>query len=125
MIHTISVIDDSDIVRRTFGAVLEHAGCSVREYASGREFLDYGLAEQSDCILLDLEMPGLNGIEVLCALQVLACKTPVIVVTGTNDTALLAGAERDNVTAVLKKPVDPDALHAAVVGALCPSSHDG
>ncbi len=122
--HTISIVDDSDIVRRTFRALLKHAGYSVTEYASGREFLDQGLAEQDDCILLDLEMPGLNGIEVLGALQDLDCKTPVIVITGTNDKALLAAADHDIVAAVLKKPVGPDALCTAVAGALCSTSHN-
>ena len=125
LIHTICVVDDSDIIRRTFTALLERAGYSVTEYASGREYLDQGLAEQADCILLDLEMPGLNGIGVLDALQDLACKTPVIVITGTNQTALLADADRDNVVAILKKPVGSNALLAAVAGALCPASHNG
>jgi len=46
------------------------------------------------------------------------CETPVIVVTGTGDTALLAGADRDNVATILKKPVSPDVLLAAVSEAL-------
>ena len=63
-------------------------------------------------------MPKPNGIDILNAMDELDCKMPVIVVTGTNDAALLAGADRDFVTAVLKKPIGPDALLAAVAGAL-------
>jgi len=125
LIQTISVVDDSDIIRRTFTALLERAGYKVTEYASGREFLDQGLAEQDDCILLDLEMPGPNGIEVLNAMQDLGCKSPVIiVVTGTNNAVLLADADRDFVTGVLKKPIGPDALLAAVAGAFRQSSRE-
>jgi two-component system response regulator FixJ len=117
--HTISVVDDSDLIRRTFKVMLEHAGYCVTEFASGKEFLNSGLEEPTDCILLDLEMPGPNGIEVLDAMQDLSCKMPVVlVVTGTNNTALLADADRDFVTAILKKPVGPDELLAAVAGAL-------
>lgn len=117
-IHVISVIDDSDGIRRTFRMVLEHAGYSVTDYASGQEFLDNGLARQADCILLDLEMPSPNGIEILDALQDTTCATPVIVVTGTDNSALLADADRDIVKAILKKPIGPDALLAAVAAAL-------
>lgn len=116
--HTISVVDDSDIIRRTFRLLLKHAGYCTAEFASGKEFLNSGLEEPADCILLDLEMPGPNGIEVLDALQNIACETPVIVVTGTDDAALLAGADRDNVATILKKPVSPDVLLAAVSEAL-------
>ena len=117
--RTISVVDDSDIIRRTFRLLLEHAGYCVTEFASGKEFLNSGLEEPSDCILLDLEMPGSNGIEVLDAMQDLGCKMPVVlVVTGTNNTALLSDADREFVTAILKKPVGSGALLAAVAGAL-------
>lgn len=123
--HSISVVDDSDGIRRSFRMLLEHAGYSVTEYVSGREFLDNGLARQADCILLDLEMPSPNGIEVLNALQDIASATPVLVVTGTDNTSLLADADRDIVAAILKKPIGPNALLAAVDGALSQSSHDG
>jgi len=122
--HTISVVDDSDIIRRTFRVMLEHAGYSVTEFASGKEFLNSGLESLADCILLDLEMPKPNGIDVLNAMQDLGCKMPVIVVTGTVDAALLAATDRDLVSAILKKPIGPDALLAAVAAALRQSSRE-
>ena len=125
LIHRISIVDDSDIIRRSFSAMLEHAGYCVTEYASGREFLDRGPAQQADCILLDLEMPGLNGIEILDAMQERGCKTSVTVVTGTDNPALLAAADHDIVVAILKKPVGPDVLLAAVAEALRRSSRNG
>jgi DNA-binding NarL/FixJ family response regulator len=70
-------------------------------------------------------MPEPNGIEVLRKLKDLASTTPVIVVTGTDNAALLADADCDIVGAILKKPIGPDALLAAVDEALRPSSHDG
>jgi FixJ family two-component response regulator len=116
--QTICIVDDSDSIRQSFRTALEHAGYDITESASGRDFLESGLAAQVDCILLDLEMPHLNGIEVLDELRNSACATPVIVVTGTGDAALLAAAERTAVTAVLKKPISPDALLSAVNDAL-------
>jgi len=125
MTHSISVVDDSDGIRRSFRMLLEHAGYCVTEFSSGKEFLNSGLEEPADCILLDLEMPGPNGIEVLRALRDLACNTPVIVVSGTHNATMLADADCDNVAAILKKPIGSNALLAAVDGALSQSSHNG
>ena len=124
-VQLISVVDDSDIIRRAFRATLEHAGYRVTVFASGKEFLNRGLQEPSECILLDLAMPEPNGIEVLRKLQDLASTTPVIVVTGTDNAAMLADANCGIVVAILKKPIGPDALLAAVDETLRPSSHDG
>ncbi len=98
--------------------VLQNADYSVSVFASGQMFLDGGLAEAPDCIVLDLEMPYPNGVEVLDQLQNLACTTPVVVVTGTNDAALLQAAERDMVIAILKKPIGPNELLLSVAKAL-------
>jgi two-component system response regulator FixJ len=125
MSFNISVVDDSDIIRRTFRVMLEHAGYNVTEFASGKEFLNSGLESLADCILLDLEMPKPNGIDILNAMQDLGCKMPVIVVTGTDDAALLAAADCDMVSTILKKPIGPDALLAAVAEVLRQPSRTG
>ena len=98
--------------------VLQHADYRVSVFASSQMLLDGGLAEAPDCIVLDLEMPYPNGVEVLNQLQNLACTTPVVVVTGTNDAALLQAAERDMVIAILKKPIGPNELLLSVAKAL-------
>lgn len=116
--HSISIVDDSDIIRRTYRLLLNHAGYCVTEFVSGKEFLNSGLEEPADCILLDLEMLGTNGIDILDTMEGVACNTPVIVVSGTDNEALLASADRDFVTTILKKPVGPNELLAAVTGAL-------
>jgi FixJ family two-component response regulator len=113
-VHTISLIDDNDGIRRAFKALLEHAGFDVTAYASGREFLDSGLAQKPDCILLDLEMPSLNGIDVLDAMGDITHIPPIIIVTGTNEPALIAAADRDIVTGFIRKPIASEALLAAV-----------
>jgi FixJ family two-component response regulator len=114
----ITIVDDNDGVRRSFEMVLRHADYRVSVFASSQKFLDSGLAEAPDCVILDLEMPTPNGVEVLDQLQNLACTTPVVVVTGTSDAALLRAAERDIVIAILKKPIGPDELLASVAKAL-------
>jgi FixJ family two-component response regulator len=114
----ITIVDDNDGVRRTFEMVLQNADYRVSVFGSSQMFLDGGLAEAPDCIVLDLEMPYPNGVEVLDQLQNLACTTPVVVVTGTNNAALLQAAQRDMVIAILKKPIGPNELLASVAKAL-------
>lgn len=88
------------------------------EYASSQDFLNDGLSGLPDCIVLDLEMPSPNGVEVLDRLQTLSIETPIVVVTGTNDRHLLKAAERESVVAILKKPIGPDELLVTVAKAL-------
>jgi CheY-like chemotaxis protein len=123
--HRIAIVDDCDAIRQTFRAVLQHAGLNVAEYASGREFLNNGISQRPDCILLDLEMPDINGIEVLAELQNSNCATPVLVITGTQNPALLEAARQSNISAVLQKPIGKDALLAAVAQAVSGSLHNG
>lgn len=121
----IAIVDDCDAIRRAFRAVLKHAGLDVALYASGREFLNNGLSQKTDCILLDLEMPDINGIEVLAALQISNCTTPVLIISGTQNPALLEAARQNNISAVLKKPIGEDALLAAVAQAVSGSLPNG
>lgn len=114
----ISIVDDNDGVRRTFSTVLECAEYCVIEYASSQAFLDDSLSGAPDCLVLDLEMPSPNGVEVLDQLQTLAFAAPVVVVTGTNDRRLLEAADREPVVAILKKPIGPDELLVTVAKAL-------
>lgn len=114
----ISIVDDSDVLRRTFKVILSDAGYGVADYKSGHDFLDDDPDRHVDCILLDLEMPGLSGLDILGELNSRQIDTPVIVVTGTNDQALLAEVDRGNVVAIIKKPVGPDILRSAVSDAL-------
>ena len=105
--------------------MLQHAGLEVVEYAAGRKFLSTRLSQRLDCILLDLEMPDINGIEILAELQNSDCTTPVLVISGTQNPALLEAARQSNISAVLKKPIGENALLAAVAQAVSGSLHNG
>ena len=72
-----------------------------------------------------MEMPDINGIEVLAALQSSNCTTPVLVITGTQNPALLEAARQGNASAVLKKSIGEDTLLAAVAQAIGGSLHNG
>ena len=108
--YTITIIDDNDAVRRTFKDLLEHYGYVAVDYPSGDSFLERNEPGRSDCILLDLEMRGRNGLDVLAHLRESNDDTPVIVISGTARTTMLDEARRLNADTILEKPINPSRL---------------
>jgi FixJ family two-component response regulator len=114
----VHIVDDDDGMRLAIGRLLEAAGCEVRSYASAGDFL---VAEQSDvpgCLLLDLKMPGPNGLELQKALARRGDSMPVIFLTGHGDVASTVRALRAGASDFLTKPVERETLLAAVERAL-------
>jgi FixJ family two-component response regulator len=102
----VAVVDDEAQVRRGLERVMRGAGFDAVTWSSGDAFLRALAQHPPDCVVLDLQMPGLGGFEVLSLLQKCDCPIPAIVITGhdADDTAgraLAAGA-----FAFLRKPVD-------------------
>ena len=112
------LVEDDDDNRELMGEVLESAGYEVLSASSGREGLR-ALAERSvDVVVTDVGMPGMGGLEVARAAKEIAPTVPVVLVTGYAERADIAGARGREVDALLVKPVDPDALTAAVAGVM-------
>jgi FixJ family two-component response regulator len=107
---TIYIVDDDDAVRDSARALLESYDHVVEDYASGRDFLSAFDDLNAGCLLLDLNMPEMGGIEVLEALRDRGASIPVIVVTAQSDAALLDRARRAGAFALVKKPVDGNLL---------------
>lgn len=112
----VAVVDDDEAVRESLAAVLASAGHEVLAFASGDEFLERGLTEVPDCVLLDVNLPGADGWEVLEALREREVDSAVVLVSG-------RAAPRDKATAagafeVLDKPVRPAILLQTVRRAL-------
>jgi FixJ family two-component response regulator len=106
----IAVVDDEESVRRALSRLLISSGLDCAAYASGREFLDSLRTSVPDCVVLDLHMPGLTGLDVARELQSAAVRVPAIIITahdqaGTRSQCLSAGA-----AAYLRKPFDDKAL---------------
>jgi FixJ family two-component response regulator len=113
----IAVLDDEPEMRKALRRLLGSRGFRVEEYASAEDLLADMGSHTIDCLLLDLHMPGINGFDVLGAFQVRHTPVPIIVITahdepGTADRVRALGA-----SAYLKKPVDRDALLAAIEAA--------
>ena len=114
----IFVIDDDDAVRDSLRALLESAHMSVETYATGREFLDAYRDCPSGCVVLDMDLPHMSGLEVVDVLAARDGSIPVIVMTGRSDRMLHQRYRRGGVTALLEKPMSEGALLNAIDRAL-------
>jgi two-component system, LuxR family, response regulator FixJ len=109
----IAVVDDDNDLRRSTGDLLRAEGYRVDSFTNGAEFIASDPSAALSGILLDIEMPGLDGIGVLKALQERGLKVPVIVVTGQGDVPTAVQAMRLGAVNFLEKPyVGSDLLRA-------------
>jgi two-component system response regulator FixJ len=110
----IVMIEDDEILRMSAELLLAEAGYRLYSFASGDAFLAADLPEEPDCILLDLQMPGLSGIDVLRALRGRAPMPPVVVLTGHADIPVAVEAMKLGATEFLEKPCPPERLFEAI-----------
>lgn len=108
------VIDDDEAVRDSMRAVLESFEIDVSDYQSASDFLARVNAPANGCMLLDLHMPGMSGLELLALMRQRGWDLPVIVMTGRSDDLLKERALRAGVTALLDKPIDESTLMNAL-----------
>ena len=117
----VHVIDDDEAVRESLSLLLETAGLSVRTYASATAFLDAVPTLSVGCVLTDVLMPGLNGLELQRRLIQLGIRLPVIVMTGHGDVPIAVEALKAGAMDFLEKPLDDVQLLAVVSSALAAS----
>ena len=114
----IYVIDDDDAVRQSLEFLLKTAGMTVRGFEHAKAFLDILPQVQHGCVITDVRMPGMSGIDLLSRLKDTNPKLPVIVITGHGDISLAVEAMKIGAIDFLEKPFDDDHLIAAVRAAL-------
>jgi two-component system, LuxR family, response regulator FixJ len=114
----IHVVDDDAAVRESLQALLESYDYGVCAYASAPEFLLADGAARRGCLIADLHMPGMNGIELLDALRRDGEMLPAIVMTGRGDSILRQQALKAGAFALLDKPVNGDELLTIIDAAL-------
>lgn len=115
---TVYVVDDEPDTLKAIERLLGAAGFSVRTFPSPEQFLAQHDDTTPGCIVLDLALPGLNGLELQQALQALGSALPVVFLTGRGDIAASVRAMKLGAADFLTKPVDADELIAAVDAAL-------
>jgi FixJ family two-component response regulator len=106
----IAVVDDEEIVRKALVRLLQAAGYDAHGFNSGADFLQNGSAYKPDCLVLDLQMPGLSGTDVQRALNRAGVHFPVVVITAHDSALARAECLREGAIAYLCKPVDERVL---------------
>lgn len=115
---TVLVVDDDDGVRQSLAFLLRSARLPVETYASATELIAKLPADHAGCIITDVRMPGMSGIDLLRHVRELPQPLPVIVITGHGDVPLAVEAMKYGAADFLEKPFDDDALLNAVRAAL-------
>lgn len=113
-----ALVDDEAPVRVALGRLLRLADYAVLPFASGEEFLDSLAARVPDCVLLDVQMPGLTGFQVQARLRGLGLRLPVVFITASDDAAIDRKALDAGGMRVLRKPFGNELLLDAVKLAL-------
>ena len=118
------LIDDDASVRRALARLIKSAGHQVQTFASAREFLDSAAAEEAACLVLDVRMPDLTGIDLQRQLEVLNRKVPIVFITGHGDIPMSVSAMKAGAVDFLSKPVKDIDLLRAIKQALARSVHE-
>ncbi|MFA5963818.1 MAG: response regulator [Sphingomonas sp.] len=112
--RVIHLVDDDESVRRSAGFLLRTSGFVVRPYASGIAFLKEAKSAPTGCILLDVRMPEMDGLEVQRELNARGVAMPVIVLTGHGDVAIAVQAMKGGAVDFIEKPFEKVTLMAAI-----------
>ncbi len=110
----IYVIDDDDAVRQSLEFLLRTAGFTVRSFESAKAFLEITQELRFGCIITDVRMPGISGIDLLRRVKELGVDIPVIVITGHGEISLAVEAMKIGAADFLEKPFDDDQLLGAL-----------
>jgi len=105
---TVFVVDDDEAIRDSLAALLQAEGFAVETFDSGEAFLTAFDAARPGCLLVDVRMPGMSGLELHEALVARAASIPVIMITGQGDVPTAVRAMKAGVAEFIEKPVDPD-----------------
>jgi FixJ family two-component response regulator len=111
---TIVLIDDDESVRKALGRLLRAAGWDVAAFGSAEEYLQAAGPESPACLILDIHLPGLSGLELQERLLAEGRHPPVVFITAYHDEDARAAALRAGAVAFLQKPFEEQALLEAV-----------
>ena len=107
---TVFVVDDDDLIRTTLQSCVESIGLAVETYASPMAFLEKCDGSRSGCLILDVRMPGMSGLQLQEALQAKGITLPIIFLTGHGDVPNAVRAMRQGAVDFMEKPFNVQAL---------------
>ena len=111
---TIFVIDDDDLVRDALRALLKSAGFNVQVFESAQAFLDSDHQQREGLLVLDVRMPGMNGLELQRHLSDIGVAMPIIFISAHEDDRARTQAMEEGAVAFLQKPLDASILFDAI-----------
>ena len=114
----LSVVDDDESVRESLPDLLREFGFAARAFSSAEEFLSSDSVEQTKCLILDIAMPGMNGLDLQRELRRRGQDIPIIFITGQKDEAIREQALKDGAANLLYKPFSDTALLEALNAAV-------
>jgi FixJ family two-component response regulator len=115
---TIFIVDDDPSARRGLSRLIRVFGMRVKEFDSARDFLDQAHEDRPGCIVLDVKMPGLSGLDLQEELMKIKITLPIVFLSGHSDVPEAATAMKRGAVDFLTKPVDRDHLFKAIAEAL-------
>ena len=110
----IAVVDDDESVRESLPDLLRELGYEARAFASAEQFMDSGCLGRTDCLILDVAMPGVSGPELQRELIRRGERVPIVFITAQGDKAVRATLRREGAVEVLFKPYSEQSLGAAL-----------
>jgi FixJ family two-component response regulator len=114
----VAIVDDDDLMRSALQGLLKSVGLPAQAFASAEEFLKSGQQHDVGCLVADIRMPGMSGLELQARLNADHCRIPTIFITAHGDEKMRMQALRAGAVEFMAKPFDDEALLESVRAAL-------
>jgi FixJ family two-component response regulator len=116
--RVVVIVDDDELIRGSLGGLMKEAGLPALTFASAEEFLTSGEEQRTACLIVDIRMPGMSGLELQAKLNEGHQRVPIIFITAQGDEKLRLQALRAGAVEFLSKPFDGQVLLETVRAAL-------
>jgi FixJ family two-component response regulator len=114
----VAIVDDDEFVRSSLQGLMEAAGFQAQAFASAEDFLNSDVLCDTECVISDIRMPGMSGLELQQTLTTKAFRIPIIFITAHGNSRVRLEAMRAGAVQFLSKPFDDEVLLASVRTAL-------
>jgi FixJ family two-component response regulator len=114
----VAIVDDDELMRTALQGLLKSAGMPAQVFSSAEEFLKSGAQRETACLIADIRMPGMSGLELQAQLNAERCRIPIIFITAHGDARMRMQALRAGASEFLSKPFDDEILLQNVRAAL-------